>query len=177
MTLTTILRALRVTIIFFTLAISGNNVYLPPSTFSDNVNTLLAPTFAIAYTVTLCSKLCLVGPYLRAALMILPALLWYSTSMSRPDTQHTNLREPTVRMDTFLSFPTSIMIVLECILALRWEARRKRVVEAAKAGTLYEEQQQQQSLRQDQELSTMVLIENRALIPTILPPEEQDNVE
>lgn len=177
MSLTTLLRVLRITVILLTLAISGNNVYLPPSTFSDHVNTLLAPTFAIAYTVTLCAKARLVGPYLRAALMILPALLWYSTSMSRPDNLHSSSREPLIRMDTFLSFPTSIMIVLECILTLRWEARRKQLVEADKARPLYEQQQQQQSLQQDQELSALVLIENRSLIPTILPPEEQDNVE
>ncbi|CAO3564929.1 unnamed protein product [Mortierella alpina] len=179
MSLNTILRALRVTVILLTLAISGNNVYLPPSTFSDHVNTLLAPTFAIVYAVTLCAKVRLIGPYLRAALLILPALLWYSTSMSRPDNRHSNMRERMIRMDTLLSFPTSIMIVLECILTLRWEARRKLLVEAAKSGPPHEQRQQQQhpSSRQDQELSTMIVIDNRALIPTILPPEEQDNVE
>ncbi|KAG0204590.1 hypothetical protein BGX28_003529 [Mortierella sp. GBA30] len=177
MNLTIALRSLRVFIILLTVAITCNNIYFPPTTPYDHINTLLAPTFTVAYSIALCAKVSFVGPYLRAALMILPALLWYSSSMSRPDnvSDDTDLVGPLIRMDTFISFPASILIVLESILTLRWEARRKRLAEAAKV--VHGHAQELQPQLQPGLERELTAVSNGPLIPTVLQPEEQDHVE
>ncbi|KAG0259649.1 hypothetical protein BG011_002500 [Mortierella polycephala] len=202
MNLTSGLRVLRSFIILLTLIGFGSNIYefKSPTHYLDHFNNILSFYFLTGYLFSLfhiysndnvrirrgTRTFRYIGPYCRALFMILPALFWYSTNMTRPIDMSDG---DYIQWDQLLSFPIAILIVVESVLSLKWEARRKTLIELAKA---YQGQGQQiqgyrQGQRQEygngcgrgQETMAMVVVDNdgRVVIPTILPPEEQDNIE
>ncbi|KAG0313809.1 hypothetical protein BGZ99_008575 [Dissophora globulifera] len=145
MPLTSSLRILRVLIILMTLGGFTNTDMDYPATHTiDHLNTYVSFAILAGYVYSLLSKRRLVTVGMRAFLMTLIAFIWFSSNLTW--SLHRSMHGHDYwRLDGAISFPTSLLIIIEVICTLRWEAKCKRKEEEAVKA------------RQEQEMLSVVL--------------------
>ncbi|KAI8598005.1 hypothetical protein EDD21DRAFT_383852 [Dissophora ornata] len=178
MSLTLGLLVARIVILLMTLSSCTNATFDHPATYGiERLNNYISFALLVGYTFSLVKNHRFVTPYTRAFIMILFAFIWFSSNMTWSLSRHLRGRDSRI-MNVTVSLPTSILIVIESILTLKWEARKRREEELIKAS-------------QEQVMLSVALIrgtggmagsisnENIGLLPraNMLPPDEQDNVE
>ncbi|KAF9103053.1 hypothetical protein BGX27_010756 [Mortierella sp. AM989] len=126
MALTSGIWAVRVVIILLTAGGCTDTFFDYESAYEiDRFNAYMSLAVLGAYAYALACKYRIVGIYVRAALLILLAFVWLSFNLTWSYTRYLQGHQFS-RLDVTIAMPTSILMVIETILTLKTEARRKR---------------------------------------------------
>lgn len=162
-------RILRIIILLLALAASASLAYDRRVYDIDRFNGYLSFALMGSYFFSLVCQHRLVNKYPRAFLMILLAFVWLAVNTSWTYTRYIHDRD-IFRTDVSFSFPTSLLVVIEAILTLRYESQLKRALEDQESGNAMTSPPP--SYRQTQEMSIASL-----LPPAALPYDKEDNLE
>ncbi|KAF9199203.1 hypothetical protein BGZ49_010712 [Haplosporangium sp. Z 27] len=127
MALTSGILAIRVVIIFLTVGGCSNTILAYDSAIYeiDQFNAYISLAVLASYAFSIMAKSRLVGIYARAGLFMLLSLVWFSFNLSWICNRYLNRRQSS-RLDVTVALPVSILIIIESIMTLKWEVRRKR---------------------------------------------------
>lgn len=163
-------RILRIVILLLAVAACASLIYDRRVYDIDRFNGYLSFALMGSYFFSLVCQYRLVNKYTRAFLMILLAFVWLSVNASWTYTRYIHDRD-ILRTDVSFSFPTSLLVVVEAILTLRYESQLKMTLQDQEFGYTALSNPPP-AYRQTQEMSTV------SILPlAVLSHDEQDNVE
>ncbi|KAF8976282.1 hypothetical protein BGZ46_008398 [Entomortierella lignicola] len=177
MALTSGILAIRVVIIFLTVGGCSNTILAYDSAIYeiDQFNAYISLAVLASYAFSIMAKSRLVGIYARAGLFMLLSLVWFSFNLSWICNRYLNRRQSS-RLDVTVALPVSILIIIESIMTLKWEVRRKRREEVIRScrdrEMLVPAGQQQQQQQQQGRFGGASFWPSRPL-----PQDEEDNIE
>ncbi|KAI8349885.1 hypothetical protein B0O80DRAFT_459567 [Mortierella sp. GBAus27b] len=171
------LRVLRILIILMILSGCTDLILDNPASYDiDRFNGYILFVFMVGYLFSLISQYRLVSRHTRAFLMIFLAFIWFSCNMVWLS-HGVLIGNPLWRMDVFVAFPTSIMVVVESVLTLKWEAKMKRQDEVLKARQEQEAMVAMSRVGRDHNGSGGGPYYADVLPSRVLPQDEEDHVE
>jgi hypothetical protein len=163
-------RILRIIILLLAAAACASLVYDRQVYDIDRFNGYLSFALMGSYFFSLVCQYRLVNMYTRAFLMILLAFVWLTVNTRWTYTRYIHDRD-IFRTDVSFSFPTSLLVIFEAILTLRYQSQLTRALQDQESGYTALSNPPP-TYRQTQEMSIVSV-----LPAAVLPLDEQDNVE